>query len=238
MIKANSKPLEEIWGFVEGCKKVLVLGCGGCVTVCHVGGEKEVGVLAEALRLKAKTSGAEVEFVENTVQRVCEPEFVQPVLDGLDGLDAIVSISCGVGVNHLADRGCPVSAYPGVDTTFMGSTVEHGVWEEKCGGCGKCILNLTGGLCPVARCAKGILNGPCGGTTNGMCEISSEEHQVPCVWAQIVERLITLGALDKLTEVQEPKDWSASYHGGLRRRVREDLMIAGEDDEQEAASGA
>ena len=192
MIKANSKPLEEIWGFIEDCTKVLILGCNECVTVCHVGGEKEVGVLAQALRLKAQTEGKEIEFLENTVERQCEPEFAQPILDELGDVDAIISISCGVGVNNLADMDCPVPAYPGVDTTFMGSTQEHGVWEERCGGCGKCILDLTGGLCPIARCAKSILNGPCGGTNDGMCEISTEEHPVPCVWALIIERLTKL----------------------------------------------
>lgn len=238
MIKANSKPLSEVWGFIKGCKRVLVLGCGGCVTVCQVGGEKEVAVLAQALRLKAKTDGVEIEFTENTVQRQCEPEFVQPVLENLEGVDAIVSIACGVGVNNLVDLGCPIAVYPGVDTTFMGSTVEHGVWEERCGGCGKCILHLTGGLCPIARCAKGILNGPCGGTRDGMCEISTEEHPVPCVWAQIIERLTKLGQLELLSEIQEAKDWTPSYHGGLRRRVREDLLIAKEEQEEQIEAKA
>ncbi len=225
MIKANSKPLDEVWGFIEDSQKVLILGCGGCVTVCHVGGEKEVGVLAQALRLKAKTQGKDISFVENTVERQCEPEFVQPILDDLQDLDAVVSVSCGVGVNKFADMDCPIPVYPGVDTTFMGATAELGLWEERCAGCGQCILALTGGLCPIARCAKGILNGPCGGTNDGNCEISTPERRVPCAWAQIIERLTRLGMQDALNEIQEPKDWATSYHGGPRSRVREDLMI-------------
>ena len=226
MIVADSKPIEEVFGFIQRYRRVLVLGCGECVTVCQVGGEKEVAVLAQALRLKAKVEGKEIEFVENTVRRQCDLEFVQPILEDLAGFDAVVSIACGVGVNFLADQGADVPVFPGVDTTFMGATLEHGVWAERCAGCGQCILDITGGICPVARCAKSILNGPCGGTNEGMCEISTPENPVPCAWALIIERCKKLGTLDRLTEVLAPKDWSTSRDGGPRRRVREDLMIA------------
>ena len=226
MIVADSKPIEEVYGFIRAYRKVLVLGCGECVTVCQVGGEKEVGVLAQALRLKAKTEGDPIEFVENTVRRQCDPEFVEGILDDLDGADAVVSIACGVGVNHLADQNPDVPIFPGLDTTFMGSTVEHGEWAERCAGCGQCILHLTGGICPVARCAKTILNGPCGGTTDeGNCEISTEDNPVPCAWALIVERAKKLGTLDKLREIILAKDWSTARDGGPRRRVRADLKI-------------
>lgn len=232
MIKANSKPLSEVFGFIENYGKVLVLGCGGCATVCHVGGEKEVAVLAQALRLKAKTEGKQVEFLENTVTRQCEPEFVDPALENLDQhLDAILSIACGIGVNMLVERGCALPVFPGVDTTFMGSTVEHGVWEERCAGCGQCILHLTGGICPIARCPKSIMNGPCGGTDDGMCEISTEENPVPCAWALIIERAKQLGTLEKFREIQLAKDWSSARDGGPRRRVRADLKI---QEQQEA----
>ena len=130
------------------------------------------------------------------------------------------------------DRGCPVPVFPAVNTTFMGSTVEHGVWEERCAGCGECILHLTGGICPVARCAKSIMNGPCGGTQDGMCEISTPEHPVDCAWALIVERAKQLGTLEQLKEVLAEKDWSTGRDGGPRRRVREDLRIAPEEEEE------
>ena len=230
MIKVNSKPLGEVFGFIENHSKVLVLGCGGCVTVCQAGGEKEVEVLAQALRLKAKSAGKQIEFLENTVSRQCEPEFVDPVLESLGDVQAIVSLACGVGVNTLTDRNSVVPAFPGVDTTFMGSTVEHGVWEERCAGCGQCILHLTGGICPIARCAKSIQNGPCGGTNDGMCEISTPENPVPCGWALIVERMKQLGTLDRLAELIPPKDWSTARDGGPRKRVREDLRIAKEEE--------
>lgn len=226
MIVASSKPLEEVFGFIENYHKVLVLGCGECVTVCQVGGEKEVAILAQALRLKAKTEGKDIEFVENTIRRQCEPEFVEPILENLDGVDAIVTIACGVGCNFLADQQPDIPVFPGVDTTFMGATIEHGEWAERCAGCGQCILHLTGGICPVARCAKSILNGPCGGTNDGMCEISTPDNPVDCAWYLIVERAKKLGTLEQLKEVLAPKDWSTARDGGPRRLVREDLKIA------------
>ena len=232
MIVADSKPLDEVFSFIEGYSKVLVLGCGECVTVCQAGGEKEVAVLAQALRLKAKTAGKQIEFTENTIQRQCEPEFVQPVLESLSEVDAVLSLACGVGVNFLAERMGDKPVFPGLDTTFYGATVEHGEWAERCAGCGTCILHLTGGLCPVARCSKTILNGPCGGTNNGECEISTPENKVPCIWALIVERMKKLGTLDKLEEIIEPKDWSTARDGGPRRRVREDLKVAASEAEK------
>lgn len=236
MIKADSKPLDEVFGFIEDYRRVLVLGCGGCVSVCHVGGDKEVEVLAQSLRLKAKKQDRDMTILENTVRRQCEPEFVDPIIEDLDGADAVVSIACGVGVNHMVDRGCSVPVFPGVDTTFMGSTVEHGVWEERCQGCGRCILHLTGGICPIARCAKTIMNGPCGGTDDGMCEISTEEHPVACGWSLIVERAKELGNLEELMDILEARDWSHARHGGLRRRSRPDLKVE-EPEPVESAQG-
>ncbi|NLW50670.1 MAG: hypothetical protein GXY85_07460 [Candidatus Brocadiaceae bacterium] len=235
MIVADAKPLEEVFGFIADCRRVLVLGCGECVTVCQVGGEKEVAVLAQALRLKARTEGREIRFDENTVQRQCEPEFVDPILGSLSDYDAVVSLACGVGVNFLADRKASRPVFPAVNTTFMGATVEHGEWQERCAGCGECILHLTGGICPVARCAKSILNGPCGGTRDGMCEISTPEDPIPCAWSLIIERCRELGSLDRLREVMAPKDWSVARDGGPRRRVRADLKITPAEEGTEPA---
>jgi len=226
MIVANEKPLAEVFGYIKNYRRVLILGCGECVTVCHVGGEKEVAILAQALRLKALNEAKEIEFLENTVRRQCENEFVDPILAKLDGIDAILSLACGVGVNHIADRHGTIPVFPGVNTVFFGTCEEHGVWAERCAGCGTCILHLTGGICPVARCAKSILNGPCGGTKDGKCEISTPEHPVDCAWYLIVERMKRLGTLDHLSEIIPPKDWSSARDGGPRRRVREDLRLA------------
>ncbi len=96
------------------------------------------------------------------------------------------------------------------------------MWEERCQACGNCILDLTGGICPIARCSKQLLNGPCGGSQNGVCEIDPE---VACAWQLIWERMSALGLLDQLMELQPPKDWSTSRDGGPRRIIRDDLRL-------------
>lgn len=228
MIIAKRKPFDEILEIIRPYKRILVLGCGGCVTVCNAGGEKEAGLLAAQLRVAAKTKGLDLEAVEcETITRQCDPEFIDSIGAKLEGFDAILSTACGVGVNFVTQRLAEklsdrqqLVVLPALDTSFYGATVEAGEWREMCSGCGHCVLHLTGGLCPVARCAKSLSNGPCGGSNNGKCEISSE---VDCVWAAIVERMEKLGRLDELEQIQPPRDWSTARDGGPRKIVREDL---------------
>lgn len=222
MIVAEQKPLAEIREMLDGYEKVLVAGCGTCVTVCFAGGEKEVGILASSLRMASKLNGHAVEVDEVTVQRQCEWEYVEPLGEQLDEYDAVLSLGCGVGVQTLAERYPTKRILPGLNTTFMGLPTEQGVWEERCQACGDCILDLTGGICPISRCAKQLLNGPCGGSQDGVCEIDPE---VPCAWQLIWERMSGLGMLDRLLEVQPPKTWSTSRDGGPRRIIRDDLRL-------------
>jgi hypothetical protein len=221
MIKAEQKPLEEILGFLEPYNKILLAGCNACVAVCHAGGEKEVGILAAALKMARKKSAQKLEVVEDCSTRQCEPEFVDELLGKAEGVEAILSIACGVGVQAVARRFSDIPVYPGVNTTFLGETEELGVWVERCQACGNCVLHMTGGLCPVARCAKQLLNGPCGGSQGGDCEIKKD---VPCVWQQIYDRLTAIGQLDRMEQFIPAKKWgSESRDSGLRTIVREDL---------------
>jgi ferredoxin len=222
MIVAERKPLGEIKGFVEGYDRILVVGCGGCATVCLAGGETEVKIVGAALRIAARKEGREQTVLADCVTRQCEPEFVEAVIERVrqQDIDAVVSLGCGVGVNFLAERLGEVPVFPGLNTKFFGATTEPGMWVEMCAGCGNCVLQLTGGICPVARCSKSMLNGPCGGSSNGKCEISPD---IDCGWALIIERMKRLGTLDRLLEITPPRDWSTSHHGGPRRVVRADL---------------
>ena len=222
MIVAEQKPLDEIRAMIAPFRKVLVLGCGTCVTVCFAGGEKEVGILASALRMAAAVDGREGEFQEATVQRQCEGEFLDLVADQVESADAVLSLGCGVGVQAIAERFPKVRVYPGLNTSFMGLTVEHGEWSARCAACGDCVLSKTAGICPIARCSKSLLNGPCGGSQDGKCEISPD---IPCAWQQIYDRLEALGLLDTLEEIVPPKDWSAGLGRGARSIVREDLKL-------------
>ncbi len=222
MIVAEQKPLADIKDMLDGHEKVLVVGCGTCVTVCFAGGTKEVGILASSLRMASRLDGNEKEVDEVTVQRQCEWEYIDPLTEKLDDYDTILSLGCGVGVQTLAERFPGKRVLPGLNTTFMGLPTEQGVWEERCQACGNCILHLTGGICPIARCSKQLLNGPCGGSQNSECEIDPE---IPCAWELIWERMTALGLQDQLLQVQPPKDWSTSRDGGPRRIIRDDLQL-------------
>ena len=231
MIVGEQKPLAEIMELLGDAKKVLVVGCGTCVTVCFAGGEKEVGVLGSALRMKSKLDGHSMEVDEVTVQRQCEWEYIDPLREQLEDergekrYDVVLSLACGIGVQAMNERFPDMFTLPGLNTTFLGLPEEQGVWEERCQACGNCVLGLTFGICPIARCSKQLLNGPCGGSQNGVCEIDPD---VPCAWQLIYDRAVALGREEQLLEIQPPKDWSSSRDGGPRKIVREDLMLVEE----------
>jgi len=222
MIVANRKSLDEILQMIKSYKKVLLLGCNECVTVCAVGGEREVGALASELRLFRAKSGEEIEVREHTLERQCDPEYIDQVRPFVGDYEAILSMACGAGVQYVAEKYRTKPVLPAVNTTFLGAAIERGVWAERCQGCGTCILDKTGGICPIARCAKSLLNGPCGGSTNGKCEV---DRETDCAWQLIIDRLKELGQLDRYEEIIPIKDWSTSRDGGPRKRVREDLKL-------------
>jgi ferredoxin len=220
MIVADKKPIEEIIEQVKDVRSLLVLGCNECVTVCEAGGKKEVGVLASALRMYFLQQGREVNVAERTLERQCDPEYLEELRDSVDAYEAILSIACGVGIQFTAEKYPSKPVIPGVNTCFMGATQERGVWTERCQGCGSCILASTGAVCPVSRCAKRLFNGPCGGSTAGKCEISKD---VECAWQLIVDRLRALGRLEDYEKLAPIKDWSTDRAGGPRKVIREDL---------------
>jgi ferredoxin len=222
MIIAEQKPLEEIKQMVSHFDKVLVLGCGTCVTVCLAGGEKEVGILASSLRMATKLDGTEIEFLEATVQRQCEYEYNEAVADMLPQAGAVLSLACGIGVQTMNEQFPNILTLPGLNTTFLGMPTEQGVWEERCQACGNCVLGTTGGICPIARCAKSLLNGPCGGSQNSVCEVDPD---TPCAWQLIYDRMSALDKFDLMMELEPMKDWRTSRDGGARKIVREDLRL-------------
>ncbi len=222
MIIAEQKPISEIAELVDNYDSLLLLGCGGCVTVCLSGGEKETQILASALRIKRRIEGRPIEIVTSTITRQCDPEFIDSLQDLVKDFDVVVSLACGVGPQYLAERYQDKYIVPAMNTKFAGGSKKHGVWEERCGLCGDCILHLTGGICPVIRCSKSILNGPCGGSQNGRCEIDKDTD---CAWQLIHDRMKALGQLELLKKVMPLKDWSKSRDGGPRRMTREDVVI-------------
>lgn len=222
MITGDQKPINEIIDLVKPYKKVLILGCGTCVKTCFAGGEDEVAVLASALRLSFKKMDQPIEIEEQTIERQCENEFIQESAAAIGRNDVILSLACGAGVQAMAKRFKNEVVLPGVNTTFIGIQESHGVFTEECSGCGNCSLGTFGGVCALTRCSKKLLNGPCGGSQNGLCEISPDTE---CAWHQIIERLTLIGQMDNLKVYIPPRNWNTSLSGGPRKLIREDHQI-------------
>lgn len=222
MIVGEQKPIREIQEIIAPYKKLLILGCGTCVKTCFAGGEDEVATLASSLRLVAKREGREVEIEELTIERQCEDEFIQEAAGKIADSEAVLSLACGAGVQALARRFPTTPVLPGVNTTFIGVLESQGLFTEECLGCGDCELAKFGGICPITRCAKKLLNGPCGGSQDGKCELDGD---IPCAWQLIIDRLKVLGQLDRLKAYIGPKDWRPSSSGGPRKLLREDHII-------------
>jgi ferredoxin len=210
MIVAERKGIEEIKKMMEPYSKILIAGCGTCVAVCMAGGEKEVSILASMLRMVfKKDTGKEIEVGEMTIERQCDREFIIPFEEKIRQYEAVISIACGVGVQFLSDTLGDMVVVPGLNTRFLGSNEGEGIWSERCRACGDCVLGDTGGICPITVCAKGLLNGPCGGTSKGKCEVDKDKD---CAWTLIYQRLEKLGALDNIRKIFPPKNYHAQTH--------------------------
>ena len=224
MIVAEQKPFQEIYESVKDHQNLLIVGCGTCVTVCMAGGEREAGILASQVRLAAKKDGRNLVVTEHTITRQCDEEFFDDAISSKIGeADGVLSLGCGVGVQHMVSLFPDARVHPGLNTQFFGANLEQGTWAERCAGCGECVLDAYEGICPIARCSKSLMNGPCGGSSNGMCEVDPEN--IECAWQLIVDRMKHLNKLDKLMDYQPPKDWSHDRHGGPRTTRREDMAL-------------
>jgi ferredoxin len=229
MIVGKQKPLEEIWDMVKGYRKLLVFGCNTCVAVCHEGGNRESEILGSLLRMKAKQEGVDIVIKDGGIERQCEHEYFEKAAGEIEESDAVLSLACGAGVQFLGEKFPGKTVMPGLNTTFIGVVDAPGEFSERCTMCGDCILHLTGGICPITRCSKSILNGPCGGSNKGCCEISPD---TPCGWHLIHERLKAQGRLSLIQAYIPAKNWITSRDGGPRKQVREDMKM-----ERETAAG-
>ena len=207
MIVAEQKSLEEIRRMINTYGRILILGCGTCMTVCDAGGEHEVSFLHNALKLAEARSGNDTHAIsEYTLKRQCDPEFLDLLDEKINDIDAVLSLGCGIGVQAIAERFQDLTVLPGVNTSFMGMTKESGIWDERCAACGECRLEDTAGICPITRCTKGILNGPCAGTKNGKCEVNKD---MDCAWVLIYQRLERLQQLEKMRRFYPPRNYRA-----------------------------
>jgi ferredoxin len=206
------KPIEEVLKFLEKCQWVHIVGCGTCATLCHTGGKAEVIDMKKALEAAGKKVTGWM--VMPTACDELTGEALRQEYDTIQKADCILALTCSTGVQtlvfHLKELK-PV--YPGLNTLFLGLEDRPGHFTELCLYCGNCVLGRTAAICPLVRCAKSLLNGPCGGSSGGKCEISKD---VPCAWQMIHDRLAALGRLDELDDIVPVKDWSISVSGGPR----------------------
>ena len=220
MIIGEQKPFDEIWEMVKGHKQLTVFGCNTCVAVCHQGGNKEAEIMASLLRMRATQEGLEIDIQNGGIERQCEHPFFESAKALLDQSEAVLSLACGIGVQFVAEKYMSTPVYPALNTTFLGDVKQDGFFTEKCQACGDCVLGVTGGVCPVSRCCKRLFNGPCGGSSNGKCEISKD---IDCAWQLVVDRLQALGKMDDYEKLVPIKDWSKDRAGGPRSFKLEDF---------------
>lgn len=209
MLISEQKPLEEILSYLEGDKSIFLIGCKGCAEGWGSGGEKQVAEMKHTLQEKGKTVTGSV-----VIDMLCDAALTKLKLRAykkeIAAADSILVLTDGSGVQTVAEVVNKV-VHPGCNTLSAGGA--HAEWKEseRCLECGDCVLEFTGGLCPIARCSKLLLNGPCGGSQGGKCEV---DPSIPCVWQQIVDHLAKLGRLDKLERLVAPKNWSVSLMAG------------------------
>lgn len=199
--------MEEILTFLKGGKSFFLLGCSECAALCGTGDDKALNEMEEKLTKSGKkTTG---KFVAKTGCQVLGTKIeLKPFKEAIDEADAILVMSCGAGTQAMVEVYPDKEVYSLNDTLFLGNMTRFRQFDERCSLCGECILDKTGGICPVTLCPKGLLNGPCGGTNNGKCEVSSD---LECTWVRIYERLKRIGQLDKMKEILEPKDYSKHF---------------------------
>ena len=222
MIVVKQKPLEEILKMLEPYKDILFVGCDGCSGVYQVGGERQAEELKNLVEMNRGVKGEKINAKALSIIRQCDPGIVESSLATIaEGYDAIVSLACGVGVQILAEVFPKKIIVPANNTEFIGAhDRETHRFFELCSACGECILYETGGICPVTRCAKGLLNGPCGGNANGKCEVGGWVKD--CAWILIYKRLKERGRLDLYKAFRKPKDYR------VVQKPREILPVAEE----------
>jgi hypothetical protein len=205
MIVTTLKPLDEILESISPYRKILIAGCDGCTQPPR--GLREAKTLKQLLELGGQLRGKEFEFKVTSVVKQCDSVLTVSALKPyIEDVEAVLSLACGAGPQTVAEFFPDIPAIPAQNSHFIGrDDREGGTLDNSCTACGDCILALTGGICPVTRCSKGLLSGACGGASNGKCELDPERD---CAWELIYQRLKRLGKLDLIKELTPPKDYS------------------------------
>jgi len=205
MIITKKRDYEELKENIKDYRSFFLLGCSECATLCCTGGQPELNSMKEELEKEGKkVTGT---FVAKTGCQVLGTKVeLKPFKEAISESDCILVMSCGAGTQTAVELYDDKPVYPTNDSLFLGNMTRLQMFDERCSLCGKCILDKTGGICPVTACPKGLLNGPCGGTNEGKCEISPDAE---CAWVRIYNRMKRLNKLEEMMEAVKPKDWSA-----------------------------
>ncbi|MDO8749316.1 MAG: methylenetetrahydrofolate reductase C-terminal domain-containing protein [Candidatus Omnitrophota bacterium] len=205
MIVTQRKPLEEILSILKDQNKVFLVGCGECSTTCHTGGEKEVLEMKQFLEAQGKKVTGWVIPNAPCIAAQTKTAFAQN-MPALKDTQAILVMSCGLGVQSVKENDrLKLEVFPALNSMFGTLMDSKGSFYEVCSNCGDCVLDKTGCICPITRCSKGLLNGPCGGVIKGKCEVDRDRD---CAWVLIYKELERKGQLDKMKALSAPKDYS------------------------------
>ncbi|HEY3308854.1 MAG TPA: methylenetetrahydrofolate reductase C-terminal domain-containing protein [Desulfuromonadaceae bacterium] len=207
MIVSTQKPLDQILAALQEGSRVFIIGCAKCATVCKSGGEEEVFRLQEELT----THGLDVTgtiVIDETCHMLRTGRDLRSRREQVQEADFLLVLSCGAGIQAVAEAS-EKKVVAGTDSKFLGNIRRFGQFEQRCSLCGDCRLNDTGGVCPVTVCAKGLLNGPCGGMQNGNCEVDESRR---CAWVTIYERLEHQQRSQQLDEITPARDFAHKRH--------------------------
>ena len=217
MIVTKKREFNELMENIKNYRSIFLLGCSECAALCETGGEPEVKAMKEALESEGKEITGT--FVAKSGCQVLGTKVeLKPFKEAIDKADCIIVMSCGAGTQTAVELYEDKPVLPSNDSLFLANMTRLKVFDERCSLCGKCILDKTGGICPITRCAKGLINGPCGGSREGRCEVSKD---TPCAWQQIYSRLKKLNLLNSLKEISQPK----TKPFRPRRQIPEDLKL-------------
>ncbi|MFH1378822.1 MAG: methylenetetrahydrofolate reductase C-terminal domain-containing protein [bacterium] len=214
MIGTNKKAFEEILEMLDGSTNVAVVGCGDCATSCQTGGEKEVAEMSDLLAKKGKKI-THAGVVEVGCDKRLVKKYFRDHHKDMHNTEAVLVLACGSGVQTAAEV-FEKKVLPGLDSLFIGQIDNLSRFYERCSVCGECVLADTGGICPITRCSKGLVNGPCGGSDKGKCEADREND---CAWYLIFERMKKTDQFSKLTSLKKIKSYKAS-HGPRKIEIK------------------
>lgn len=206
MIITKKRDFKDLMENLKNYKSFFLIGCSECASLCGTGGDPELAAMKETLEAEEKTVTGTL-LPKTGCQTLGTKIELKKDKEACATADAIIVMSCGAGTQSAVEIFPDKPVFPANDSLFLGNMTRYQMFDERCSLCGKCVLDKTGGICPVTACPKGLLNGPCGGTDNGKCEVSPD---IDCAWVRIYDRMKKTDQLEDFKNVLEPKDWSAN----------------------------